>query len=143
MATQLNPSAAWHPSPLLRWLLFAFTALVGIELGAGLFVTRIVFPLWASSPEASIGWTVGSPRYIEEGDFFMFSSPTLMLLCIATLIAGWRAAPPLRLWLRISTISFIIIFIWTVAYFLPLQALVKGDPGRQYTTAEISSKASG
>jgi hypothetical protein len=26
-----------------------------------------------------------------------------------------------------------------VAYFIPLQALVKGDPGRQYPTAELSS----
>jgi hypothetical protein len=139
MATLSNSSVSRQPGTLLRRLLFVFTALTGIELGAGLFVTRIVFPMWASSPEAAIGWTIGSPRYIEEGDFFMFTSPLLALLAISTMIAGWRAAPPLRLWLRIATITFFAIFIWTVAYFIPFQALVKGDPGKQYPTSELSS----
>jgi hypothetical protein len=62
-----------------------------------------------------------------------------MLLSIITLIAGWRTAPPLRFWLRAATITFIIIFIWTIAYFIPLQDLVKGDAGRAYPAAELDS----
>jgi hypothetical protein len=134
-----NAPVSWQPRPILRWLVFTFTGLMGIETGAGLFTTKVVFPLWASSPEAAIGWLPSSRYYLEEGDFFMFVSPTLLLVSIATLIAGWRAALPLRRWLRIATIVFIAIDIWTMAYFIPFQGWVKGEAGTKYATAQLAS----
>lgn len=139
MTDEPSPASSWQPRPFLRWLLFAFTALMGLELGAGAFVTTVIFPLWTASPEAAIGWTVKTPYYIEEGVFFRLVSPSLFLLSIVTLIAGWRAEPPLRLWLRIATISFIALFVATLVYFVPLQDTVKGEAGIKVPVAEFGS----
>jgi hypothetical protein len=38
---------------LLYWAIFAFACILGIETGAAIFVTYVVFPVWASSPEAA------------------------------------------------------------------------------------------
>lgn len=139
MTDQPGFPSLWQPRPLLRWLLFAFTALMAIQLGAGAFVTAVIFPLWTASPEAAIGWTANTPYYVNEGVFFMIADPLLFLLAIVTLIAGWRAAPPLRLWLRIAAISYILIFIVTLAYFVPVQDMMKGEAGTKVATAELSS----
>lgn len=138
MTDQQGLPDLWQPGPLLRCLLFALTALMGIEMGAGAFVTAVIFPLWTASPEAAIGWTPNTPYYVEEGVFFILVSPLLFLLSIVMLIAGRLAAPPLRLWLRIATISYLLIFIVTLAYFVPLQDMVKGQAGND-SIAELSS----
>ena len=129
----------WAPRPFLHWALFAYTFILGIETGAAGFVTKVVFPLWASSPEAVINWRPDSPYYLEEGDFFMYASPLTLILAVTTLIAGWKSAPPLRKWLMIATISFIVVFIVSVAYFIPIQAEVKGEAGLQFATGQLSS----
>jgi hypothetical protein len=139
MTDQSSLPSSWHPHRFLRALLFAFAALTGIEMGAGAFVTSVIFPLWTASPQAAIGWTTSTPYYVEEGVFFIIASPLLFLLSIVTLVAGWRAIPPLRLWLRIATIAYILVFIMTLAYFVPLQDMVKGEAGTKIPAAELSS----
>jgi hypothetical protein len=47
--------------PVQFWLLAAYTALLGIETGAGLFTTAAVFPVWAGSAAGAIGWVTGTP----------------------------------------------------------------------------------
>lgn len=138
MTDQSSLASSSQPRPLLRGLLFAFTALMGIEMGAGAFVTSVIFPLWTASPEAAIGWTANTPYYVEEGVFFIIVSPLLFLLAIVTLIAGWRSVPPLRLWLRIANVSYIVVFIATSVYFVPFQDLVKGEAGTKFPAAELS-----
>jgi hypothetical protein len=125
--------------PLQFWLLAAYTALLGIETGGGLFTTAAVFKVWAGSAAGAIGWDAGNPFYIEEGDFFMFTSPTLGILALATLIAGWRSAPPVRTWLRASTLVFIIVFVWTMAYFVPVQDALKGQAGAKLPVAQLEA----
>jgi len=139
MSEQLNDSGSWRPKPFLHCLIFAFTALLGIESGAAAFVAVVVFPIWTASPEAVIGFAPDAPYYLEEGDFFMFTSPLTFLLSVITLIAGWRATPPLRMWLRIPTIVFILVFIWSVAYFIPVQDEVKGEAGTKIPYADLES----
>ena len=135
----MTPPRTSELRPVTRLLIFVFTAVLGIETGAGLFTTAAVFPVWAASPESVTGWVESNPFYIEEGDFFMFASPTLALLSIATLIAGWRLASPLRFWLRLSTIIFIVMFVWSVAYFIPVQDVMKGEAGTKLPKAELGS----
>src|SRR5688572_9231877 len=110
MADQIPLGISQNPGRFLHWTLFAFAAILGIETGAGLFTTVVVFPVWAASPEAAIGFRPEAAYYLEEGDFFMFSSSLSLLASIVTIIAGWRATPPLRKWLRFASISFIVVF---------------------------------
>ena len=141
MTEQLHPGGSGKHRPFLHWILFAFAALIGIEAGAGAFTTIVVFPLWAASPEAAIGWRPDMPYYLEEGDFFMIATPLVTLSAIVTLIAGWRAAPPLRLWLKIATISFLLVSAWSIAYFVPIQDLsFKGEAGTKMPRAELDAK---
>jgi len=135
--SELSTINSWRPGKLLHRLLFAYAAVLGIETGAAAFVTVVVFPLWTASPEAVIKWTPESPFYLEEGDLFMYTSPLTFILCVGTLIAGWKAIPPLRFWLRLATVLFLIVFIVSVIYFIPIQAVVKGEAGTKIPTEEL------
>ena len=103
--------------------------ILGIETGGAIFTTMVVFPAWTASPEVVVQWKPDSAFYIEEGDFFMYASTLTFLLSIVVLIAGWKAIPPLRKWLRIAPIIFLIVFAVSWAYFIPIQSEMKGDPG--------------
>ena len=127
--------------PFLYLMLFVFAFIIGIETGAASFVTVVVFPIWASSAEAARGWVPEMHYLLEEGDFFMYASSLSMLTSVITLIAGWKAPAPLRKWILISTIGFIIIFVWSVLYFVPIQdTTLKGDASAGLSTAELESK---
>ncbi len=132
-AVQSLPNA--QPRPLVRWLLFAFTLLMGIGVGGAILTTVVIFPAWTASPEAATSW----PDTVNEGLFFVFVSPLLFLLSLATLIASWRVAPPLRKWIRIATIIYILIFIVTMLYFVPGQLAMKGAAGARIPAAELGS----
>jgi hypothetical protein len=140
MSIQSPPVNSKTPSLFLQWTLFGFAALLGIELGAGAFTTVVVFPVWAASPEAAIGFRPGVPYYLEEGDFFMFSSTITTLASIVALIAGWRTTPSLRKWIRVASILFIIVAIWSAFYFIPVQDVsFKGEAGSQIPRDELAS----
>lgn len=140
MTGQLHPLPSKTPSNFLHWTLFVFAALLGIELGAGLFTTVVAFPVWASSPEAAIGFKPEMPYYFEEGSFFMFSSITTNLVALITLIAGWRADRTLRPWILIATIAFLIVAVWSAVYFIPIQdTTFKGEVGAQMPREELAS----
>jgi hypothetical protein len=99
----------------------------------------VVFPTWTASPEVVVQWKPDSVFYMEEGDFFMYASTLSFILSIITLIAGWRANPPLRKWIRIAPIIFLIVFIVSWAYFIPIQADMKGDPGLQIPPEKLQA----
>jgi hypothetical protein len=127
--------------PFLQLMLFILAFCMGMETGAGTFVTVVVFPVWASSAEAAVGFVPSMPYHFEEGDFFMYASSLTMLASVITLIAGWRAPSPLRKWILIATIGFIIVFIWSVLYFIPIQdTSLKGPAGAKFSTEELESK---
>jgi len=127
--------------PFLHLMLFIFAFIMGIETGAASFVMVVVFPVWASSAEAARGWLPEMPYHLEEGDFFKFASSLSMLSAMITLIAGWRAPAPIRKWILISTIGFIIVFVWSMLYFVPMQdTTLKGVANIQLSDAELESK---
>jgi len=137
MTTTTSP----HIKPFLYLMLFIFAYIIGIETGAASFVSVVVFPVWASSAEAARGWVPEMPYILEEGDFFKYASSLSMLASIITLIAGWRAPAPLRKWILIGTIGFIIVFVWSMLYFIPVQdTTLKGEASAKLTTEELESK---
>ena len=70
----------------------------------------------------------------------MYASSLTMLASIVTLIAGWRAPQPLRKWILIGTVGFIIVFIWSILYFVPIQdTSLKGEASARFSDAELDS----
>jgi H+/Cl- antiporter ClcA len=72
-------------------LLWLFIIVLGTAFGAGLYEARVVVPLWASAPPASL-------RSPESGHRFWVVVTTipLTLLTLANLAAAWQAQGPSR-----------------------------------------------
>ena len=70
----------------------------------------------------------------------MYASSLTMLASIITLVAGWRAPQPLRKWILIGTVGFIIVFIWSILYFVPIQdTSLKGEASARFSDEELDS----
>ena len=134
----MNQNRNWT---FLRTIVFVYAAMIGIETGAASFTHVVVFPAWAASAEAARGWIPTMPYYMEEGDFFMYASSITMLSAMIALFAGWRSPNPMRKFLKASTICFIIVFIWSMLYFVPIQdSTMKGVAGAGLSDEELESK---
>ena len=122
-----------------HWILFAYVLAIGIETGAGLFASVVVFPVWTASPEVVVTWKPAMPYYIEEGDFFMFSSSATLILALAVVILNARRrGSGARPWALGSALTFLLLAAWTAAYFLPEQDRVHGDAGAGLPRAEVA-----
>ncbi|HVK39256.1 MAG TPA: DUF1772 domain-containing protein [Candidatus Kapabacteria bacterium] len=122
-----------------RVILFLFVFMLALETGAGLFTSVVVYPVWTRSPEIVATWKPSMPYFMQEGDFFMFASPTTMLLSIVTAIAFLRRRDRVRPWVLVSSLTFLAVGIWTLAYFLPAQDWVQGDPALKLPREEVAS----
>lgn len=121
-----------------RLIMFAYVVALGIETGAALFTSVVVFPTWAASPEAVIGWKPTMPYFMEEGRFFMIASSTTMILALAVAVVSMRLPAGVRPWALGSALIFLVMAATTMAYFLPAQARVHGDAGARLPRAELA-----
>jgi hypothetical protein len=124
---------------MTHYVLFTYVIALGIETGAGLFTSAVVFPAWTASPEAVIGWKPSMPYFMQEGDFFMFSSAATTALALAVLFMSRRLAPNVRPWARWSAAIFIIVAIVTALYYVPVQFVMQGDAGATLPRAELAA----
>jgi hypothetical protein len=128
-----------YPEDRMRhWILFVYVVALGIQTGAGLFTSVVVYRVWAASPEVVIGWKPTMPYFMEEGWFFMFASPTTTLLALVVAATMWRAKVPSRPWALGSALAFIVVAAVTGAYFLPIQDEVHGDAGAALPREELA-----
>jgi hypothetical protein len=124
---------------MAHYLLFAYVVVLGLEVGAGLFTSVVVFPVWTASPEIVIGWKPANPYFMEEGNFFMFASTTTTLLAIALLIRRGRLPAAAQPWARSSALVFLSMAIATAAYYVPVQFRMQGDAGAQLPPGELAA----
>jgi hypothetical protein len=124
---------------MAHYVLFAYVVVLGIEVGAGLFTSVVVFPVWTASPEVVIGWKPTMPYFMEEGNFFMFASPTTTVLAVSVLVMSRRLPVAVRPWARWSALIFIAMAIATTAYFVPVQFRMQGDAGARLPRAELAA----
>lgn len=128
---------------ILKWLLFAFTFVFLVYMGAGLFEAVVIVPVWSASTEAARSWNSNPLQVIEGGRFFMIISPVSILLALPTLILGWNAPRPLRSWLRVGLGLFVVLQIATIGWFVPEQMAIKGvEATKLLTDAELASRTS-
>ncbi len=112
-------------------LLTAFTINLGIALGAGLYETRIVLPLWFTKKgDGNYGVDFEAMRNIDTGRKFwgFVTTMPLTLLTIANLIFALRSAAPLHDWWLAASVIVLLERISTFVFFMPTAIkLQKGD----------------
>lgn len=121
-----------------HWLLFLYVIAVGIQTGAGLFTSVVVYRVWTASLEFVITWKPSMPYFMEEGWFFMFASPTTTILALAVAITFLRLRTNTRPWALGSALAFLAVAGSTFAYFLPFQGRVHGDAGASLPRAQLA-----
>jgi succinate dehydrogenase hydrophobic anchor subunit len=127
---------------ILKWLLFAFTFIFMIYMGGGLFEAVTIVPVWSASVEAARAWNSNPLSAIETARFFIPVSASSLLLGIATLALGWSSPRPMRFWLRLGLIMFLLMSVATFAYFVPEQLAIKGASAARFTDAELAPRLS-
>jgi hypothetical protein len=103
-------------------LLWLFILNLGITLGAGLYEMRVVVPLWASAPPASIGHPDSGRRFWA----FVTTGP-LTLLCLANLYYAWQSQGPQHNWWLVAAVLALIDRLMTFGYFIPTLIRLQGS----------------
>jgi hypothetical protein len=103
-------------------LLIAFIINLGITLGAGLYETRIVLPLWfRRTANRDYRVDVEAMHVIDPGRKFWAFVTTipLTLLTIVNLVFAYKAMAPLHDWWICATIIVLFERIGTFTFFIP------------------------
>ena len=106
---------------MIQLILWLFVIILGVNLGAGLYETRIVVPLWAG----------GVPETLAEGNpygrvaidagvrFWAFVTSAALILAIVALASAFWAPVVVRGWLIGAAVIEIVAVAWTLLYFRP------------------------
>src|SRR3989454_5352435 len=123
---------------LARIVLWLFVTNLGIVFGAGLYESRIVVPLWASSPPESLRSPDSGRRFWA----FVTTIP-LTLLTLASLVAAWHAPAPRRESWLVAAVVILVERIATFSYFIPtmlrLQRAALPQARSEEHTSELQS----
>ena len=125
--------------------LWLFVIALGIELGAGLYETLVVMPLWAAAPPDSViayyQHNAANPQFALNagGRFWMLATPLVGLLAIATLLSGLRTPFEHRKWRIIGTVLALIVVVFTFIWFVPNIIRLTGESVMQMNPDEVSS----
>ncbi len=99
--------------------------ILGIDLGAGLYETVVVVPVWShAGAESIIGYyelNMANPQFsLNAGPkFWSFLTPAVGLFAIATLATSFKTSPQHRKW-RIAGSSLAVFMVaCTFAWFVP------------------------
>jgi hypothetical protein len=103
---------------LALWLLVIS---LGIQTGAGLFETRVLVPLWASSPPQSVlAYLAVTIRPDSGHRLWIFLTPLTGIISLLNLVAALLYAGPARTWWLFAASSALLVIIVTFAYFIPV-----------------------
>jgi hypothetical protein len=106
---------------LMHLALWLLVIALGIQTGAGLFESRVLVPLWASSPPGSVRAYNETVIKADSGRrFWIFLTPITGLISLLNVFAAWLAAEPQRTWWLISSITAVFLIAITFAYFVPV-----------------------
>lgn len=120
---------------ILLWLL---VLMLGIEIGAGIFETRVLVPLWSSSPPDSIlTYDTQTLRPDTGRHFWIYATPFLGLVSFANLFPAWQNSGARRRWWLFGAGLTLLVVISTFAYFVP--ALGKIHRANEFPADEIIS----
>ncbi|CAN5558368.1 hypothetical protein BH10ACI1_BH10ACI1_03150 [soil metagenome] len=110
---------------IAQTLLWLFVITLGITLGGGLYETLVTMPLWSASPPDSVidyyHHNIANPSFAlnQGGRFWVYFTPLLGLLAIATFLSGFKTRPEHRRWRITGTVLALIVIGFTFVWFIP------------------------
>ncbi len=114
-------------------ILLMFVINLGIAIGGGIYEALVLVPIWAGAPPDSVlayhHHGVTNPAFVtnQGGRFWIFVTPLLGLLSIATIISGHKVNSTHRRW-RISAAGLVLaVVVTTFAWFVPTLFLLLSD----------------
>lgn len=127
---------------VFQWL---FVVALGIVIGGGLYETLVVMPLWSLAPPDSVlafyRHNVANPQFVlnQGGRFWVFFTPLLGLLAVATLVSGLKTRPEHRRWRVAGTVLTLIVVVFTFVWFVPNILLLTGEGVTQLSAERVTS----
>jgi len=101
--------------------LWALVIALGIQLGAGIFETRVLVPLWAADPPASVSAYFTQQRRPDSGKrLWMILTPVTAIISLLNLVLAFSSAESWRLWWLVAASCSVAVMVATFAYFVPV-----------------------
>jgi hypothetical protein len=100
--------------------LWALVLALGIQIGAGIYETRVTVPLWASDPPASLTEFHAQPRKPDSGRrLWIILTPITSVIALFNLVMAFMSHEAIRGWWIVSSAATVAIVVVTFAYFVP------------------------
>lgn len=126
-----------------KLLLGAFVAATGLQIGGGLYETRVVVPRWTkhARPE-DVARALEESGHVSAGRrFWPFVSPPASILTVANLVAAWRSGKGVkRRWWLGAVVTNALSVGATYAYFVPTLARI--GRAEEHLEREVEEMAS-
>ena len=125
---------------LTRAFLWVSVLAWGIGVGAKLYDLRVVAGAWSASPPESLTLLPYGPRFpVDPGKFFIPTSLTTLVAAFGAVISGWKTPFRYRVWLWLSAVLILAVWIFTAVAFWPSNAALFA--AATFATSEAKSKA--
>ena len=100
-------------------ILFASISIACGLLFVNVYTSLIDAKSWGSDIPNSIATAREYYKTVNPGDFFRIFSPANQVLALVVLILFWKFSPPVRLYLGIAVVMYVVGDVFTFLYFYP------------------------
>jgi len=108
---------------LTRVFLWVSVLAWGIGVGAKLYDLRVVAGAWSAAPPESLTLLPYGPRFpVDPGKFFIPTSLSTLVAAFGALISGWKTPFGYRVWLCLSAVLILAVWVFTAVAFWPSNA---------------------
>jgi Domain of unknown function (DUF1772) len=110
-----------------------FVIILGITVGGGLYETLVIMPVWTHSPPDSVlayyHQNLAHPQFAinQGGQFWIYVTPLLGLLAVATLVTGLRTGAVHQRWRIVAAALTLVVVVFTFTWFVPNILVLMGE----------------
>jgi len=119
-------------------VLWSLIVVSGMVLGGSVFERLCLSPLWAGAPPESVtSWTLG----VIQRPFFQAVVPLWTLLAVAAAALSPAMPSAARPWARAIAVVAVLVFVSTIAFFVPILEKTQANRGAGLPPEEITRLA--